>query len=80
MQTGADEMSVLRDSLSSLRHCFNNSDPHQHTLDTLEQGISSLMEKIPNSQNSSHSSSGSQVKLHTRYPRTGDFLTDGENS
>lgn len=77
--TGADEMSVLRDSLSSLRHCFNNSDPHQHTLDTLEQGISSLMEKLPQSQNSSHSSSGSQsmydhqvVSRKLNFDSTGD--------
>ena len=60
---GADEMSVFRDSLLSLRHCFNVSDPNQHTLDTLEQGISSLIERIPYSLNSSHSSSGSQVRI-----------------
>ena len=60
---GADEMSVFRDSLLSLRHCFNVSDPNQHTLDTLEQGISSLIERIPYSLNSSHSSSGSQVMI-----------------
>ena len=58
-------MSVLRDSLSSLRHCFSGADPQQHTLDTLEQGISSLMERIPHSLNSSHSSSGSQVGTST---------------
>lgn len=78
--TGADEMSVLRDSLLSLRHCFTGSDPQQHTLDTLEQGISSLMERIPHSYNSSHSSSGSQslydhhiVSRKLNFDSTGDI-------
>ena len=73
LQTGADgtdEMSVFRDSLLSLRHCFNVSDPNQHTLDTLEQGISSLIERIPYSLNSSHSSSGSQVSNNHQKHKT----------
>ncbi|XP_045209608.2 dixin-like isoform X2 [Mercenaria mercenaria] len=56
--TGADELGVLRESLSSLRQCFLNTDPQQHTLDTLEQGISTLMERLPNPNNAMSNSGG----------------------
>ncbi|WAR04660.1 DIXC1-like protein [Mya arenaria] len=58
--TGADELGVLRESLGSLRQCFSPADPHQHTLDTIEQGISTLLERLP----SSHNSSSREITLH----------------
>lgn len=42
----ADELQLVRDALRSLRNSFGGHDPQQHTLDTLEQGLSNLMERI----------------------------------
>ncbi|XP_031440027.1 dixin-A isoform X2 [Clupea harengus] len=42
----ADELQLVRDALRSLRNSFGGHDPQHHTLDTLEQGISSLMERL----------------------------------
>ncbi|XP_064617461.1 dixin-like isoform X2 [Liolophura sinensis] len=55
--TNADELQVVRDSLQSLRSGFLGADPHQHTIDTLEQSISTLIEKL----HTAHSQSGSAV-------------------
>ncbi|XP_055004470.1 dixin-like isoform X2 [Boleophthalmus pectinirostris] len=41
-----EEVQLLRDSLRSLRNNFQDHDPQQHTLDTLEQGIVSLMDRL----------------------------------
>ncbi|CAL9685533.1 unnamed protein product [Knipowitschia caucasica] len=41
-----EEVQLLRDSLRSLRNNFREHDPQQHTLDTLEQGIVSLMDRL----------------------------------
>ncbi|XP_052803591.1 dixin-like isoform X3 [Mya arenaria] len=77
--TGADELGVLRESLGSLRQCFSPADPHQHTLDTIEQGISTLLERLPSSHNSSSSSSGhlggydQHVSRKLNFDGTGDI-------
>ncbi|XP_030010599.1 dixin isoform X1 [Sphaeramia orbicularis] len=42
----ADEVQLLRDSLRSLRNNFRDHDPQHHTLDTLEQGIASLIDRL----------------------------------
>ncbi|XP_013858613.1 dixin isoform X2 [Austrofundulus limnaeus] len=42
----AEEVQLLRDSLRSLRNNFLDHDPQQHTLDTLEQGIVSLIDRL----------------------------------
>lgn len=39
-------MQLLRDSLRSLRNNFRDHDPQHHTLDTLEQGIVSLIDRL----------------------------------
>ncbi|XP_076832016.1 dixin-A isoform X2 [Brachyhypopomus gauderio] len=41
-----DELQLVRDALRSLRNSFSGHDPQHHTLDTLEQGMSSLMERL----------------------------------
>ncbi|CAG00524.1 unnamed protein product, partial [Tetraodon nigroviridis] len=41
-----EEVQLLRDGLRSLRNNFRDHDPQQHTLDTLEQGIVSLIERL----------------------------------
>ncbi|XP_068600448.1 dixin-like [Brachionichthys hirsutus] len=42
----AEEVQLLRDALRSLRNNVREHDPQQHTLDTLEQGIVSLIDRM----------------------------------
>ncbi|KAK2502912.1 hypothetical protein MC885_009801 [Smutsia gigantea] len=49
MRREADETSdlqLVRDALRSLRNSFSGHDPQHHTIDSLEQGISSLLERL----------------------------------
>ncbi|XP_021372022.1 dixin-like isoform X2 [Mizuhopecten yessoensis] len=48
-----DELQVVRDSLHNLRLSFKGTDPQQHTIDTLEQSVSALLDKISMSATSS---------------------------
>ncbi|XP_077397214.1 dixin-A isoform X4 [Festucalex cinctus] len=41
-----EELQLVREALRSLRDNFSGHDPQHHTLDTLEQGVSSLMERL----------------------------------
>ena len=41
-----EELEVARDAISNLRSSFSDSDPNQHILDTLEQCISVIVEKL----------------------------------
>ncbi|KAL7831721.1 hypothetical protein AOLI_G00292690 [Acnodon oligacanthus] len=41
-----DELQLVRDALRSLRNSFSGHDPQHHTLDTLEQGVASLMDRL----------------------------------
>ncbi|XP_059398140.1 dixin-A-like [Carassius carassius] len=43
---GAEELQLVRDALRSLRNSFGGHDPQHHTLDTLEQGVASLMDRL----------------------------------
>lgn len=40
------ELQVVREAIDSLRLCFTSNDPHQHTLDTIEQSIATLCERV----------------------------------
>ncbi|XP_047463713.1 dixin-like isoform X2 [Mugil cephalus] len=42
----AEEVQLLKDSLRSLRNSFREHGPQHHTLDTLEQGIVSLIDRL----------------------------------
>ncbi|XP_061596871.1 dixin-like isoform X2 [Cololabis saira] len=42
----AEEVQLLRDALRSLRNNLRDHDPQHHTLDTLEQGIVSLIDRL----------------------------------
>ncbi|XP_072548247.1 dixin-A isoform X2 [Salminus brasiliensis] len=42
----SDELQLVRDALRSLRNSFSGHDPQHHTLDTLEQGVGSLMDRL----------------------------------
>ena len=41
-----EELRVARDAISNLRNSFSDSDPNQHILDTLEQCISVIVERM----------------------------------
>jgi hypothetical protein len=41
-----EELAVAKDAISNLRTTFTEADPNQHILDTLEQCISVIIEKI----------------------------------
>ncbi|MBN3310340.1 DIXC1 protein, partial [Amia calva] len=41
-----EELQLVRDALRSLRNSFSGHDPQHHTLDTLEQGVASLMDRL----------------------------------
>ncbi|MCJ8739978.1 hypothetical protein PDJAM_G00053490 [Pangasius djambal] len=41
-----DELQLVRDALRSLRNSFSGHDPQHHTLDTLEQGVSRLIDRL----------------------------------
>lgn len=41
-----EELRVARDAISNLRSSFADSDPNQHILDTLEQCISVIVERM----------------------------------
>ncbi|XP_071582915.1 dixin isoform X6 [Heliangelus exortis] len=43
---GPNDLQLVRDALRSLRNSFSGHDPQHHTIDSLEQGISSLMERL----------------------------------
>uniref|UniRef100_A0A3Q3XF69 DIX domain-containing protein n=1 Tax=Mola mola TaxID=94237 RepID=A0A3Q3XF69_MOLML len=44
--TQTEEVQLLRDALRSLRNNLRDQDPQHHTLDTLEQGIVSLIDRL----------------------------------
>ncbi|XP_041656508.1 dixin-like isoform X3 [Cheilinus undulatus] len=46
MSDQAEEVQLLRDALRSLRNNLKDHDPQHHTLDTLEQGIVSLIDRL----------------------------------
>lgn len=41
-----NDLQLVRDSLRSLRNGLSGQDPQHHTIDSLEQGIASLMERL----------------------------------
>ena len=41
-----EELQLVREALRSLRDSFSGHDPQHHTLDTLEQGVASLMARL----------------------------------
>ncbi|XP_059813930.1 dixin-like isoform X2 [Hypanus sabinus] len=57
-----DGMQVVWDSLRSLRNSFASHDPQHHTIDTLEQGISSLLDRMHVAQAQGRVSNQSPVK------------------
>ncbi|XP_032905705.1 dixin isoform X1 [Amblyraja radiata] len=57
-----EDLQVVRDSLRSLRNSFAGHDPQHHTIDTLEQGISSLLDRMHVAQAQGRGSNKTPVK------------------
>ncbi|XP_056010341.1 dixin-like isoform X6 [Ostrea edulis] len=76
-QGSVDDVQVVKDSLNSLRVCFKGGDSQLHTLDTLEQSVSVLLEK--NQLNNSASSNGSyQNSYSSNLSRRINFDSTGD--
>lgn len=41
-----EELQVVAEALGSLRRCFPANDPRQHTIDTVDQSLAALLERI----------------------------------
>ncbi|XP_070548720.1 dixin-like isoform X2 [Ptychodera flava] len=61
-----EELQVMRDSLRNLRASFSGHDPQHHTLDTLEQSIAAMVDRVRSTQSrrNSDSSSTESVSRH----------------
>ncbi|XP_005058861.1 PREDICTED: dixin isoform X2 [Ficedula albicollis] len=51
---GSNDLQLVRDALRSLRNSFSGHDPQHHTIDSLEQGIASLMERLHRGEHRRH--------------------------
>ncbi|XP_026155054.1 dixin-A isoform X2 [Mastacembelus armatus] len=65
-----EELQLVREALRSLRDSFSGHDPQHHTLDTLEQGVSSLMDRL-------HSLT---VDTHRRQDKGEEFKSPGRRA
>ncbi|XP_029027282.1 dixin-A isoform X2 [Betta splendens] len=63
-----EELQLVREALRSLRDSFSGHDPQHHTLDTLEQGVSSLVDRL-------HS-----LDTHRRQDRGEEFKSPGRRA
>ncbi|XP_076338541.1 uncharacterized protein LOC143240260 isoform X3 [Tachypleus tridentatus] len=46
IEVSRKELKVVKEAISCLRECFASTDPYQHTLDTIEQSLASLLERV----------------------------------
>ncbi|XP_017373150.1 dixin isoform X4 [Cebus imitator] len=63
---GTSDLQLVRDALRSLRNSFSGHDPQHHTIDSLEQGISSLMERL----HVTETQKKQERKVRVKSPRT----------
>ncbi|KAJ7997608.1 hypothetical protein DPEC_G00230780 [Dallia pectoralis] len=63
--SGGEELQLVWSALRSLRGVFRDQDPHTHTLDTLEQGITSLTERLTHTHQGKGKSSAYSRTTHT---------------
>uniref|UniRef100_A0A9J8AY13 DIX domain containing 1a n=1 Tax=Cyprinus carpio carpio TaxID=630221 RepID=A0A9J8AY13_CYPCA len=73
--TNGDELQLVRDALRSLRDSFSGHDPQHHTLDTLEQGVASLVDRL----HTTESKKRQERKGSTRSPGRKANHTDRES-
>lgn len=60
-----EELQLVREALRSLRDSFSGHDPQHHTLDTLEQGVSSLMDRLHTLDAQRRQDRGVHTQTHT---------------
>uniref|UniRef100_A0A8C2JPM3 DIX domain containing 1a n=1 Tax=Cyprinus carpio TaxID=7962 RepID=A0A8C2JPM3_CYPCA len=70
-----DELQLVRDALRSLRDSFSGHDPEHHTLDMLEQGVASLVDRLHTTENKKRQ----ERKSSTRSPGRKANHTDRES-
>lgn len=59
-----EELQLVREALRSLRDSFSGHDPQHHTLDTLEQGVASLMDRLHSLDNQRRQEKGVRAAAH----------------
>ncbi|XP_033100238.1 dixin-like isoform X2 [Anneissia japonica] len=74
-----EEMQTLRSALRNLRSSMSSHDPHHHSLDTLEQGVTSMMERIQAGIVSSRNSDTSSTES-ARHSSPRRILHEGRSS
>ncbi|XP_048199793.1 dixin isoform X2 [Perognathus longimembris pacificus] len=73
---GTSDLQLVRDALRSLRNSFSGHDPQHHTIDSLEQGISSLMERL----HVMETQKKQERKVRVKSPRTQAELPHSQSS
>ncbi|KAJ8368264.1 hypothetical protein SKAU_G00082920 [Synaphobranchus kaupii] len=63
-----EELPLIRDALRCLRNSFSGHDPQHHTIDTLEQGVANLMDRLHD------------LKPHPRRERKGRIRSPGQKA
>ncbi|XP_032401426.1 dixin-A isoform X1 [Xiphophorus hellerii] len=67
-----EELQLVREALRSLRDSFSGHDPQHHTLDTLEQGVASLMDRLHSLDNQRRQEKGEEFKSPGRRANSTD--------
>ncbi|XP_054901389.1 dixin-A isoform X2 [Poeciliopsis prolifica] len=67
-----EELQLVREALRSLRDGFSGHDPQHHTLDTLEQGVASLMDRLHSMDNQRRQEKGEEFKSPGRRANSTD--------
>ncbi|XP_054651256.1 dixin-A isoform X2 [Dunckerocampus dactyliophorus] len=67
-----EELQLVREALRSLRDSFSGHDPQHHTLDTLEQGVSSLMDRLHTMDSQRRQNRGEEFKSPGRRANSTD--------
>ncbi|XP_057695193.1 dixin-A isoform X4 [Corythoichthys intestinalis] len=67
-----EELQLVREALRSLRDNFSGHDPQHHTLDTLEQGVSSLMDRLHSSDTHRRQNRAEEFKSPCRRANSSD--------
>ncbi|XP_053729606.1 dixin-A isoform X1 [Synchiropus splendidus] len=67
-----EELQLVREALRSLRDSFSGHDPQHHTLDTLEQGVASLMDRLHSQESQRRQNRGEEYKSPGRRANSTD--------
>ncbi|CAN9510909.1 unnamed protein product [Ophioblennius macclurei] len=67
-----EELQLVREALRSLRDSFSGHDPQHHTLDTLEQGVASLMDRLHSADSQRRQDRGEEFKSPGRRANSTD--------